>query len=325
MIYSDVIIIGAGPAGSTCAWKLKQNKVDCIILDSEKFPRTKLCAGWITPKVFKLLELDKYSKPIIPLKHVYLNIGKIKIKLRTKQLSIRRYELDNWLLKRSKAKVYKHLVKKIKKQNNHYIIDNKYKCKYLIGAGGTFCPVYRTFFSDSNPRDKKSLIVCMEQEFKYNYKEKNCQIWLCDNKLAGYSWYVPKGNKYLNIGVGALADKETDIQEQWKYLVKKLKKLDLVKNYKFKPKGYAYYIRQNVNKCRIGNAFIVGDAAGLATKDLAEGIQPAIESGILAAESIINKTKYSLKSVKKSSYPISSSIFFIIKKIINLFSFHRNL
>jgi flavin-dependent dehydrogenase len=46
----------------------------------------------------------------------------------------------------------------------------------------------------------------------------------------------------------------------------------------------------------------VGDAAGLATLDMGEGIGPAVRSGFLAAQSIINGTDYSLESISKYSF-----------------------
>ena len=45
----DVIIIGGGPAGSTCAGKLRSGGLDVLIVDKAEFPRSKLCSGWITP------------------------------------------------------------------------------------------------------------------------------------------------------------------------------------------------------------------------------------------------------------------------------------
>ena len=45
---------------------------------------------------------------------------------------------------------------------------------------------------------------------------------------------------------------------------------------------------------RVGDAFISGDSAGLATRDLCEGIGPAIVSGHRAAESIVKGTEYRL-------------------------------
>lgn len=299
MIYSEVIIVGGGPAGSTCAWKLKKNNIECIILDHAKFPRTKLCAGWITPEVFKKLELDDYPHSVKTFKGINAYFFGVRKKIKSLQHSIRRYELDDWLLKRSGVKVFGHKVLDIKKEGEGYIIDNTFKCKYLVGAGGTYCPVYRTFFKDLNPRSKKSLVCCMEQEFKYDYEDKDCHLWFFENKLSGYAWYVPKGDGYLNVGIGGVFCQ--DIKKQWNYLVKKLSELSLVKDYDFNPKGYLYYMRKNIKKGRLDNAFIIGDAAGLATQDLGEGIGPAVESGILAANSIIHGSEYSFESIKKTS------------------------
>ena len=54
----DALIVGGGPAGSTCAWKLRQAGLDVMVMDAAVFPRDKLCAGWITPPVVAELDLD---------------------------------------------------------------------------------------------------------------------------------------------------------------------------------------------------------------------------------------------------------------------------
>jgi hypothetical protein len=67
------------------------------------------------------------------------------------------------------------------------------------------------------------------------------------------------------------------------------------------PPGYSYYVRGPAGSARSGNAFLVGDAAGLATRDLCEGIGPAIRSGQLAAASILGGVPYDLGDVSASS------------------------
>ena len=49
----DAIIVGGGPAGSSCASELVRAGMDVVVLDREAFPRSKLCAGWITPDVVR--------------------------------------------------------------------------------------------------------------------------------------------------------------------------------------------------------------------------------------------------------------------------------
>jgi flavin-dependent dehydrogenase len=58
-----------------------------------------------------------------------------------------------------------------------------------------------------------------------------------------------------------------------------------------------------VDSAQIDNIFLIGDAAGIATRDMGEGIGPAVQSGILAAEAIASGKKLPLNSVKKNSFP----------------------
>jgi flavin-dependent dehydrogenase len=54
----EILIAGGGPAGSACAWKLRQAGLDVIVMDKAVFPRDKVCAGWITPQVVEDLAFD---------------------------------------------------------------------------------------------------------------------------------------------------------------------------------------------------------------------------------------------------------------------------
>ncbi|NOX66606.1 MAG: NAD(P)/FAD-dependent oxidoreductase [Chlorobi bacterium] len=310
MTECEVLIIGGGPAGSTAAWKLVKAGFDVIILDKSKFPRLKLCAGWITPKVLKDLEIDIDNYPYIIQKFDRLNyyfFQKFKLPIPTTQFSIRRYEFDDWLLKRSKARVYHHKATDIKKEKDHFIIDDMFRSKYLIGAGGTHCPVYRTFFSELSPRNNGKRILALEEEFPYQVEDARCHLWMMENKLAGYSWYVPKGKNYLNVGIGgtlnALRSQNSSIKYHWELLINKLNKIGLINNFEFHPRGYNYYLRDKDPVTQLNNIYLVGDAVGLATIDMGEGIGPSVQSGILAAQSIINKTHYSVKSISKFSFP----------------------
>ena len=309
MIYSEVIIVGGGPAGSSCGWKLKEKGIECLILDKQEFPRTKLCAGWITPRVIDNLNInvEEYPHSIRKFNKFNVHIFNKELKVKVHQYAIQRYEFDHWLLKRSGVAVNTHEVKDIKKDGDYYVIDDQYYCKYLAGAGGTQCPVYRTFFRHSNPRPKDLLVVTLEEEFPYDYQDGNCHLWFLYNKLPGYSWYVPKSNGYLNIGIGGFLEKlkanNDNIKNQWQFFIKELECLSLVKNHQFKAKGCFYYIRNNVDSVQRDNIFLIGDAASLATKDMGEGIGPAVTSGILAADAIVSGKTFSLSSIKKYSFP----------------------
>jgi flavin-dependent dehydrogenase len=307
MIEAEVIVVGAGPAGCACAWKLNQNGIQTVLLDKKKFPRQKLCAGWITPGVLKNLQVKsgQYPHGLLTFKHIFFHVWGRKLRVPTFQYAIRRIEFDHWLLKKASVPLYLHPVQQIKKENGYYIIDNSYRSKYLVGAAGTHCPVYRSFFKEVNSRSQHRLIVTIEEEFKYDYHDPNCHLWFFENNLPGYAWYVPKADGYLNVGIGgkfmALKSRGQTIRQHWDYFVAKLEKSSLVNGHAFSPRGHNYYLRQPVPAGQLNNAYIIGDAAGLATLDLGEGIGPAIESGILAASSILTGRKFLMKSVTRFS------------------------
>ncbi len=303
----DVIIVGGGPAGASCARELIRGNMNAAVLDKETFPRSKLCAGWITPEVFRhiLSSADEYPHGIICLKKIYFHISGVRLPLKTCQYSIRRVEFDNWLLKRSKAPVFRHRVRKIEKIDNTFVVDERFRARFIVGAGGSNCPVARHFFNNRKPQNR--YIVALEKEFQTDHHVKECHLWFFDNRLPGYAWIVPKKAGYVNIGIGGklsrLKQRNASINEHWKYFIDKLKRKQMVPDLPVKPKGYIYYLKEKKSVCHRDNAFLAGDALGLATLDMGEGIGPAVKSGILAAKSIISGRAYNPHAISGLSLP----------------------
>ncbi len=290
----DVIIVGGGPAGSSCAYELTRAGKSVAILDRQAFPRLKLCAGWITPRVLHLLRVhpEDYPHSLLMFKRLHFDVKGKKFALPTRQYSIRRYEFDHWLIQRSKTEVFQHTVRHIEQDNGYYVVDDQFAAPVIVGAGGTNCPVYHQLFEDSAPRNAEDRIATFEEEFPYDYHDDRCYLWFFENDLPGYSWYVPKGNGYLNVGIGAkiqtLKQKGESLRHHWHQFIERLDVQGLVRNHAFTDKGHQYYLRQPLATPQKGNAYVIGDAAGLATVDMGEGIGPAIHSGILAAQAILS-------------------------------------
>ncbi|MBV8405697.1 MAG: NAD(P)/FAD-dependent oxidoreductase [Gammaproteobacteria bacterium] len=298
----EVLIVGGGPAGSTAAWQLRRAGVDVLLLDRERFPRLKLCAGWITPEVVRELAMDLASYPhrLLTFPRLRMHSGRWQLPVPCVQYSIRRFEFDAWLLERSGAEVVQHNVRHIEREGDGYIVDGEFRCRYLIGAGGTRCPVYRELFRELNPRESGLQIVTLEHEIAYDWSDADCHLWFFEQGLPGYSWYVPKERGWLNVGVGAIAARlkarGQDIRSHWAHLIGTLERR-LAPGAQFDPTGYSYYLRGKVEVVRRENAFITGDAAGLASRDLGEGIGPAIRSGLRAARAIVANEPYHLDDV----------------------------
>lgn len=309
MIETEVLIIGGGPAGSACAWQLKKHGVDFLLLDKEDFPRHKTCAGWITPHVLHDVDMDPAAYPgnFTRFSEFKVEINHLRFKLRTRQFAIRRFEFDTWLIQRVREKLIQHHVKNIQFEDDRYIVDGEFSARYLIGAGGTRCPVKRTFFADVNPATMGTLIIAQEEEFVYPNANSTCHLWFLQNGLPGYAWYFPKSDGVVNVGVGGsaagLKQRRDNLKRHWDLLVEKLDRQGLVRGHTFNPIGHSYILRSSSPVLRNGNALLVGDALGVATLDMGEGIGPSIRSGINAANSIINGTAYNLNAVARYSFP----------------------
>src|SRR5262245_51725176 len=52
---ADVIVVGAGPAGSSAALRLAQAGLDVLVLEKARFPREKVCGDGLTPRAVKAL------------------------------------------------------------------------------------------------------------------------------------------------------------------------------------------------------------------------------------------------------------------------------
>jgi flavin-dependent dehydrogenase len=304
---TDVLIVGGGPAGAACAWRLRQHGVDCLILDRQRFPRAKPCAGWITPQVVRDLDLvpGNYPGGFTTFAGLMISIRGFRFRLPARQHAICRWEFDDWLLRRADVPVHQHKVDTIARVGGAYVIDDAFSGKYLVGAGGTRCPVYGTLFGGASPRDEDSLVVTLEEEFPYSHTDSHCRLWFLEHGLPGYAWYVPKVNGVVNVGIGGkvegLRAKGDRLKRHWRLLLDKLDRLGLVRGHTFRPRGYAYYLRQARPEVRRDNALIAGDAVGLATLDMGEGIGPAIRSGLLAAEAILHDSDYDVRAIPRVS------------------------
>ncbi len=307
MVETEVIVVGGGPAGSTCARELVRRGVDCLLLDKCDFPRPKPCAGWITPRVRELLELAAYPHALVRLRELLVHFRGRRLRVPTTQYSVRRIELDRWLLDRCGAPFRRHAVERVEAAGGFYVIDGTFRCRFLVGAGGTYCPVYRALFRPGHPRAREAMITTLEEEIEGCGGDERCRLWFFDHGLAGYSWYVPKGPGVVNVGLGgvaaALRSSGCDIRRHWNLFTGKLEALGLVARRAWHPRGGNYYVRRGRACARLGNAFLVGDAAGLATRDMGEGIGAAVESGIRAAAAIAEGRPYRVEAVGAWSVP----------------------
>jgi flavin-dependent dehydrogenase len=160
----------------------------------------------------------------------------------------------------------------------------------LVGAGGQFCPVARWM---NGPLNSAPLVVAQEMEFPLDPLEAGSvaiapevpELYFCRD-LKGYGWCVRKG-EYLNVGLGRLDRRSLPAATaQFVAFLRDRRKIPSVRAWKWRGHAYALYDPRHRRVVDAG-VMLVGDAAGLAYAGSGEGIRPAIESGLLAAATIV--------------------------------------
>lgn len=295
----DVAIVGGGPGGSSCAWALRRAGARVIVLDAAVFPRQKVCAGWVTPRVFRALELDpgEYRATGLVLQDVRafktgIVGGRHMVATGYEHVvsyAIRRVEFDDFLLRRAGVRVLDGArVTSIRRDGGSWVLNDAVAAKTLVGAGGHFCPVARLLNSASG-RDHD---VVVARELEAPIGEEACgvdglapELFFCRD-LDGYGWCVRKG-AYVNIGFGRRGslDFQRHVGEFAGWLRASAQLPPRVLDWK-SWKGHAYRVRRAGRRVRDDGVLLVGDAAGLAWPESGEGIAPAVESGIAAARLI---------------------------------------
>jgi flavin-dependent dehydrogenase len=307
----DVVIAGGGPAGSSCAWKLRQGGLDVTILDRARFPRDKVCAGWITPPVISGLALDmddyRRGRTFQPLTAFVTGIIGSRSTVRTEygravSYGIRRCEFDHYLLERSGVKcLLGTAITTLRRHGRDWVVNDTIVTPLLIGAGGHFCPVAR-MLNGSMRCSTAPVVVAQEVEFALDRNER--QAWATEPEcpelyfsrdMNGYGWCVCKGG-YLNVGFGQLETR--GLRQATSGFIAFLEACGRVpRNRGWNWRGHAYALNDGLARRVVSDGvLLVGDAAGLAYRQSGEGIRPAVESGLLAASTILQADgRYTVK------------------------------
>lgn len=296
----DVLIVGGGPAGSSLAWALRNTGLKIAILDKHTFPRNKVCAGWVTPAVMQELEIDLHHyadgrvlQAITGFRISQLGQQQVGSRYPGKPVSygIRRIEFDDYLLQRCGAKILPaQSFKAMERTVKGWLINGEIETRLLVGAGGHFCPVARAIGSKGV---SELAVAAQEIEFELSARQKlDCQFdgetpeLFFTPDLAGYGWVFRKGN-YLNIGLGR-EDKHrlsAHVQNFCQYLTN-AGKISADTMQKFNGHAYLLY-NHSSRKVTDDHVLLIGDSAGLAYPQSGEGIRPAVESALLAANTIM--------------------------------------
>lgn len=301
----DVAVIGSGPSGASAAFELAKNGLSVVIIEKEILPRYKVCGGGFVYRGRKNMPFDVSSVVEREFYEVDTYFSKNKIKLTSKREKpivsmIMRDAFDNLIVEKAKEHgvelLQNHKVESITFGEIQIIHTNQgdVKSQFIISADGALSPVAKM----AGWQETRSVIPALEYEVEVpaaDFERLSTSVRFDMDLIPyGYGWCFPKKN-HLSIGVAVFLKNKDKINLK-EYYAAYLKELGITEIISEQAHGFVIPVSPRTDKFAQKGVFLIGDAAGFADPITAEGISNAIYSGRLAAQSIIESGKDSVKA-----------------------------
>lgn len=288
----DVVIIGAGPAGSSAAYRLATSGLSVLLVDRTSFPRNKPCAGGVTPKAIKILPFD-----IAPVIRFYAHDIQLRMPCsapfrhtvpRPVCFMTLRSELDSFLLDKALQAGamfdVQRTIESISCDDSSVCIrfgrSHVVRSRFLVGSDGVNSVVRRLLFPNFKPRRAWAIEAIVS---KCDAASTSLPLTFEFHRvLRGYAWIFPKDDHY-NIGLYTSSSKPPFRRPDLIDYAKQALGTDRLHSFQ----GFPIGMGGTAYRGGPDNVLLAGDAAGMAEPLFGEGIHNAIKSGQAAADAIL--------------------------------------
>ena len=320
---ADVIVVGAGPAGSSTAFHLAQAGLDVLLLEKSIFPREKVCGDGLTPRAVK--QLVAMGIPLdpedgwFPNKGLRIIGGGVRLELDWPELS----SYPGFGLVRTRRGFDEALARAAQKAGAR-LLEGVTVTGPVIGDDGRITGVTarpaapgeaeRTYTgrlivaADGNSsrlslamglakRDDRPLGVAVRTYYtsprhRDDYLESWLELWDSDRLLPGYGWIFGMGDGTSNVGLGLLNTSAAFQHTDYRGLLKRW--------LAGMPAGWGYTEENRTGPVRgaalpmgfnrtphyTRGLLLAGDSGGMVNPFNGEGIAYAMECGEIAGRMI---------------------------------------
>lgn len=301
----DILIVGAGPAGSCAAIKAAEKNSKLLLIDKKKeIGKPVQCAEYVPKLLLNKIDIDDYciSQKVNSMKTFDMNGSCYETK--TPGYILNREIFDKKLTDLSVEKGVDLYVNTsfIKKEKDYFLIKQnkslkKIKAKIVIGADGPKSTVGNII----NEKNSEFLITA-QYKVKLKKSLEHTEVYFRNDIFGGYGWVFPKNN-YANVGVGIKQKKDyLNVKKILDDFISFLDKKGTIENEIISKTGGIIPVGGPLQTVK-DNIILVGDAAGHTHSLTGGGITQAVICGRLAgkyaSESIEKNNKLILKKYEK--------------------------
>ena len=317
---ADVIVVGAGPAGSTTAAHLARAGVDVVLVEKTAFPREKVCGDGLTPRaVTQLVKLGIDTTPEagwLRNKGLRIIAGGNRLEMAWPELTshpsyglVRKRDDFDELLARTAQKSGARLAERtsvtepLLDERSGRVVGVRAKgpegeplevrAPIVIAADGNSSRLSTAV--GRRPRDDRPMAVAVRAYYtstrdRDDWLESWLELWDGDKLLPGYGWVFGMGDGTSNVGLGVLNSTKAWGKVDYRDLLKRWldgtgEEWGLREEFRVSPvRSAALPMGFNRKPLYDNGVLLVGDAGGMVNPFNGEGIAYAMESGAVAAE-----------------------------------------
>jgi geranylgeranyl reductase family protein len=295
----DVVVIGAGPAGSLSSWLLAKAGLQVLIVEKAAFPRVKLCGGGISRKTADLLtDVVQFDRiPSTKLLGSFLSFRDENLTYLEQDdigYSVNRADFDGAILDAARNAgcdvCMPAEVVDVAEHGRGVTIrtegGEELNAKYLVFAGG----VNERLHLKMGYSGTREVTMALEVDVVPSYTPegfKSNALFDFGAVREGYAWIFPK-NGFFNVGAYWYRSSRVD-REQRESLEQFVGQFAWAERWKAtRVRGYPIPYRIGYRRFNTLRTLLVGDAAGAVENFFGEGLYYGLESGRIAAECIID-------------------------------------
>ena len=311
----DVLVVGAGPAGSTAARICSKHKLKTLLLEKEKMPREKPCAGGISNRALKEIDFE-LPEGIIERRCLGMRVvqGKLKNEVidgSAVAFMVTRAKFDACLTEKAKEAGTElrdgEACKSVEISEEFVLVQtdkDKYEASIVIGADGVHSKVAEAVRPKFTQKERRFCLIAEIPMPEREIDERTHNLIELHYGYIdmGYAWIFPKKG-YISVGIGGSFAQARIIKQRFKEFLK-LHHLPTT----VPMKGCLIPIANFKYNCYTDRIMITGDAAGWVDCFSGEGISFAMASGRIAAEVAVRAhrendfSKNILKSYQEKCY-----------------------
>lgn len=317
---AQVIVVGAGPAGSSAAFHLAEAGVDVLLLEKADFPREKVCGDGLTPRaVHQLVRMgiDIEAPGWMRSRGMRWVAGERQVHIDWPDLgrypgfglSRSRHDFDDILARhavaagarlRNGVKVTAPVTDRAGRVTGVTAVSGSgepvvHRAPIVVAADGASARIALAMGLD---RDKSKLIATAARRYYRSperSQEEYLELWADlrfpggEHFLPGYGWIFPMGDGRVNVGLGAVPHRTHGSADLRKVLDEWLARTPAEwglreENAEGPVRSAALPLGFNRHPLYTNGLLLVGDAGGMISPWNGEGIGQAMEAGEVAAE-----------------------------------------